>query len=414
MWNRTVGRVSTLLKLRYRRFNQFSNHTDCFAHVSRFLHSFAMDGRRNLRWIIVLLLLCPSLIFVIVLITRLPPMLTFSYNVIMLMFYLLVLYKMTVVRVTFPITQRLIDYFNAHVFHRDDPVSYQLRRKTYFITWKVFFLITTFNLSTTVAFMAISKPTSSYIGYDESEVTWLHQVLMDLYSFFLLLYVGINTTSILMISFLMHWFQTELEILGKAFAKIFHDKPPIALRKSESRSRILLRKDEVKWTGIERRLIYCISRHGEVLELVDQMRTIVEPIFLGLGFYIVTTISTLIFVMIKDRSSVNVLGYIHVVVTIIEFYYYAHLVEDLDEKNHIIANALYQQKWHCQMKYQAEITKHYRSVKTMMLIVMMHSQLPFRFTCGGLYNMSLPVFTTMIETLYFAVTFMLRTIKIQR
>lgn len=161
------------------------------------------------------------------------------------------------------------------------------------------------------------------------------------------------------------------------------------------------------------------------------LRKIVEPIFLGLGFYIVTMISTLIFVMIKDNRF-NFLGIVHVFVIIIEFYYYAHLVDDLDDKvplpeskyalffhenqlqNHLIADAIYEQDWSGQMKHSRRFAKHYKSVKSMILIVIMHSQRPFRFTCGGLYKMTVPVFTTMIETLYFAVTFMLRTIKIQR
>lgn len=170
------------------------------------------------------------------------------------------------------------------------------------------------------------------------------------------------------------------------------------------------------------------------------LRKIVEPIFLGLGFYIVTMISTLIFVMIKDNRF-NFMGFVHVLVIIIEFYYYAHLVDDLDDKvprccltdrikvchflisflfhetqpqNHLIADAIYDQDWFGQMKHSRRFAKHYKSVKSMILIVIMHSQRPFRFTCGGLYKMTVPVFTTMIETLYFAVTFMLRTIKIQR
>ncbi|KXJ78605.1 hypothetical protein RP20_CCG004018 [Aedes albopictus] len=372
-----------------------------------------MDGHRNLRWIIVLVLLFTPLILIIIRMTRETTVLMLGYCIISFMAYVLVAFKMTVVRLTFPKAQILIDYFNAHVFHRDDPVSYRLRRKTYFITWKIFFSVGAFNVCYVVAFMALTNPTSSYVGIGESEVSWYHMALIQAAAVFSLLHHGIYATSILVVSFLMHWFQTELEILAKAFAKIFHDKPPIALRKSEKRRTVYVNKEEILWTGIERRLIYCISRHGEVMELVGVLRQIVEPIFLGLGFYIVTTISTLIFVMIKDHAF-NYLGLIHVVVTIIEFYYYAHLVDDLDEKNNLIAIALYQQDWHGQMKYKLTLEKHYRSVKTMMMIVIMHSQKPFRFTCGGLYKMSVPVFTTMIETLYFAVTFMIRTIKIQR
>ncbi|EAT42805.1 AAEL005680-PA [Aedes aegypti] len=372
-----------------------------------------MDGRRNLRWILVLILLCPPVIFVIVQMSGETTLIMLGYCIISLMSYLLVAFKMTVIRVTFDKSQTLIDYFNAHVFHRDDPVSYRLRRRTYFITWKIFFSVAGFNVFYVVAFMALTSPTSSYVGFGASEVSWYHMMLVQANALLSLLHHGVYATSILVVSFLMHWFQTELEILAKAFAKIFHDKPPIALRRSERRPQVFVKKEEILWTGIERRLVYCISRHGEVMELVGLLRNIVEPIFLGLGFYIVTTISTLIFVMLKDRVF-NYLGLIHVVVTIIEFYYYAHLVDDLDEKNHLIANALYQQDWPGQMKYRSPIEKHYRSVKTMMLIVIMHSQRPFRFTCGGLYKMSVPVFTTMIETLYFAVTFMMRTIKIQR
>lgn len=65
--------------------------------------------------------------------------------------------------------------------------------------------------------------------------------------------------------------------------------------------------------------------------MMKHLRKIVEPIFLGLGFYIVTMISTLIFVMLKDNEF-NFLGCVHVSAIIIEFYYYAHLVDDLDGK----------------------------------------------------------------------------------
>ncbi|XP_065080114.1 uncharacterized protein LOC135702966 [Ochlerotatus camptorhynchus] len=372
-----------------------------------------MDDQRGLRWIIVLLLLSPPVLFTVIQMSRENTLLKFGYYTITLMYYLLMLFKMTVMRVTFDKTESLINYFNAHVFHRDDPVSYRLRRKTYFVTWKIFFSLAAFNVFNMFAFMALTKPTSSYIGFGNTEISWYHVVLVQMNGVFALLHQCVYATSILVVSFLMHWFQTELEILAKGFGKIFHEKPPLALWKSDNRPRVWLQREEIKWTGIERRLVYCISRHGEIIEMMRILRKIVEPIFLGLGFYIVTMISTLIFVMIKDNRF-NFMGFVHVLVIIIEFYYYAHLVDDLDDKNHLIADAIYDQDWFGQMKHSRRFAKHYKSVKSMILIVIMHSQRPFRFTCGGLYKMTVPVFTTMIETLYFAVTFMLRTIKIQR
>ncbi|XP_055593943.1 uncharacterized protein LOC129745120 [Uranotaenia lowii] len=373
----------------------------------------ALEGHRDLYWMIMLFLLSPPLIFFSFQISRSNSLLEGSYFGITMMFHFITIFKMTIIRMTFGETQNLMNYFNAHVFHRDDPVCYQLRRKEYFITWKIFFAIGSYVTLNGLAHIFISRPISPYIGIHSAEVRWFHYLVVQMVSISALLHQSIYMTSILIVSFLMHWFQVELKIVATAFGMIFHDKPPRPLKKGQNSERIRLQREEIHWTGIERRLIYCISRHGEIVELIKQLRKIAQPIFFALGFYIVTTISTLIFVIIKDRHF-NILGVVHVVATIAEFYYYAHLIDDLDERNHMIANALYAQNWAQHLRYsEGQFAKHYKSCKTMILIAIMHSQRPFRFTCGGLYKMTLSVFTVLIETLYFAITFMFKTIKIK-
>lgn len=65
--------------------------------------------------------------------------------------------------------------------------------------------------------------------------------------------------------------------------------------------------------------------------MIKLLRRIAEPIFFALGFYIVTSVSVLIFILTIEKFS-NFLAVIHALGVIGEFYYYAHLVDDLDDK----------------------------------------------------------------------------------
>ncbi|XP_055638348.1 uncharacterized protein LOC129776627 [Toxorhynchites rutilus septentrionalis] len=397
----------------YKRFKSFSNHTDCFAHIKCLCSYLAMDGRRNLRWLGVLSTYIPPLTFSIYQTTRGENIVGIGYHFIMIMHSLIALFKMTTLRLNSEKIQTLINYFNAHVFHRDDPQCYHLRRKTYFITWKICFALAAHFILNVAAAFATTGPKSPYIGLCEKQIVWYQEIMLLVIISCIMVHMCIYSTAILIVSFLMHWFQTELEIVATAFSRIIHVKPQGAQGNGVHYLRILFQREEVRWTGIERRMIYCISRHGEIIDLIKLLREIVEPIFFALGFYIVTSISTMIFLMYSD-GLYNVLAVGHILAVIFEFYYYAHLVDDLDDKNHLIATVIYKQDWSTQMRYSSRFAKQYKSVKSMILIVIMHSQRPFRFTCGGLYKMTVPVFTALVETIYVAVTFMLRTIKIQR
>ncbi|KAL1375956.1 hypothetical protein pipiens_017167 [Culex pipiens pipiens] len=391
----------------------FSTETDCFAHLRCLCCFFAMDGQRSLRWILVLAILTVPMAFFAYQIAVGDALISISYYVISLVFNVITLLKMTLIRLSFDKTRALMDYFNEHVFHRDDPWCHRLRRRTYFTTWKIFAAMLTYVLLTALFYLSTTRPSSHYIGLDRTEVTWIHVLLVQIVAGCTLLHLVIYSVGILLISFLMHWFQTELEIMANAFEKVFHGECPRKVLGKNVLRRARLQREEVRWTGIERRLVYCISRHGEFVELNQLLRGIAQPIFFSLGFYIVTTISTLIFVTIID-GIFNLLAIVHVAAVIAEFYYYAHLVDELEDKRHMIARAIYEQNWPEQMIYSDRVAKHYKSVRTMIVTVIMFAQRPFRISCGGMYKMTVPVFTTMIETIYFAVTFLIRTVKVQR
>lgn len=225
-----------------------------------------MDGTRSVRWLAMLCTYVPPLVFSIYQSTRGENIVGIGYHFIMIMYVLITLFKMTAIRLSFGKTQTLINYFNAHVFHRDDPHCYLLRRKNYFITWKIFFAMTMHFVLNAVSAVVTTRSESPYIGFCKNQVLWYHEITILVIVLCLMVHMCIYSTAILIVSFLMHWFQTELEIVASAFSRIFHDKPLRAQGKGVHNLRVLFQREEVRWTGIERRMIYCISRHGEIVE----------------------------------------------------------------------------------------------------------------------------------------------------
>ncbi|XP_058817736.1 uncharacterized protein LOC131681049 [Topomyia yanbarensis] len=161
------------------------------------------------------------------------------------------------------------------------------------------------------------------------------------------------------------------------------------------------------WMCLERELRTIVAHHRELLNNIYRIRNLASWSFLAEVFasVLIASIGVFMFILLREESLMLV-GISCLVM--LESYYNSLLVEDLEDTHSATKDALYRLEWPTLLQYDRMYDREYKCIRRTLLIVMMRFQERLHFHCGGLFEMSMKIFSATVKTCYTILTFLMR------
>ncbi|KXJ81544.1 hypothetical protein RP20_CCG018937 [Aedes albopictus] len=89
----------------------------------------------------------------------------------------------------------------------------------------------------------------------------------------------------------------------------------------------------------------------------------------------------------------------------LECYSFCYVVSRFNEEHNGIVNKLSQFHWGVDLRYSKRFAREYKKVRSMVLMIIMQSQKSLNFSCGGLFELTMGSFTSIINKTYTLTTY---------
>ncbi|XP_065092337.1 uncharacterized protein LOC135713150 [Ochlerotatus camptorhynchus] len=99
-------------------------------------------------------------------------------------------------------------------------------------------------------------------------------------------------------------------------------------------------------------------------------------------------------------DSFNALSVDYLVRYMLECYVFCRLVSDFNETHYQIAHKLSKFQWGVKLRYSQQFAQQYKQVRSTVLIVMLQSQRSLKFSCGGLFELTMARYTSIVNKSY--------------
>ncbi|KAL9708010.1 hypothetical protein quinque_011528 [Culex quinquefasciatus] len=288
----------------------------------------------------------------------------------------IILVRSLLIHVNFPHFNQARKYLNERSFREEDPDVARIRQQSYELSVKV----------TIIFSINVLSHVKQFSLFEQKLYSNVYSGLFTVYSFigasnFLTMYLGLVGL------------RAELRIAVDSFGKVM-DRVNNRLENDPGEQNF--------WKFLQDELNSCIEHHSTVLNQLKVFKNL-TCMSLLVSYYMTMAHTAIGVIHVLSKPSLDFLSVLAIDFTLrylLEFYVFCHMVTSLNEEHSKIGLLLSHQPWISQLRIESKYRSQYRQIRATILIVMTQSQRSLNISCGGIFELTMDKFTTLIKTSY--------------
>ncbi|KXJ78652.1 hypothetical protein RP20_CCG003920 [Aedes albopictus] len=293
-------------------------------------------------------------------------------------------------------------------FRADDPAAFAIRQRTYAntINITIAMILNCFVQTVIVLFTDLANSESLQLPFYLTGVSSLENNLLEkIHSGMFSVYVYFASTNFLAVFLPLSTLKAEMEVVGDAFDKIM-DHVDVRMAALELNEIDEIREEQF-WKILQEELTQCFIAHTAVLDKVKDLKKLTDPTFLMLYYMTMLFIAVGVMAVLfsPQFDSFNTLSLEYSFRYTLECYSFCYVVSRFNEEHNGIVNKLSHFHWGVDLRYSKRFAREYKKVRSMVLMIIMQSQKSLNFSCGGLFELTMGSFTSIINKTYTLTTY---------
>lgn len=308
----------------------------------------------------------------------------------------IILVRSLLIHVNFPHFNQARKYLNERSFREEDPDVARIRQQSYELSVKVTIIFSINVLSQFVILIGsgITEMDPFLLPFSVKQFSLFEQKLYsNVYSGLFTVYSFIGASNFLTMYLGLVGLRAELRIAVDSFGKVM-DRVNNRLENDPGEQNF--------WKFLQDELNSCIEHHSTVLNQLKVFKNLTSMSLL-VSYYMTMAHTAIGVIHVLSKPSLDFLSVLAIDFTLrylLEFYVFCHMVTSLNEEHSKIGLLLSHQPWISQLRIESKYRSQYRQIRATILIVMTQSQRSLNISCGGIFELTMDKFTTLIKTSY--------------
>ncbi|EDS44719.1 Odorant receptor 7a [Culex quinquefasciatus] len=308
----------------------------------------------------------------------------------------IILVRSLLIHVNFRHFNQARKYLNERSFREEDVDVARIRQQSYELSVKVTIIFSINVLSQFVILIGsgITEMDPFLLPFSVKQFSLFEQKLYsNVYSGLFTVYSFIGASNFLTMYLGLVGLRAELRIAVDSFGKVM-DRVNNRLENDPGEQNF--------WKFLQDELNSCIEHHSTVLNQLKVFKNLTSMSLL-VSYYMTMAHTAIGVIHVLSKPSLDFLSVLAIDFTLrylLEFYVFCHMVTSLNEEHSKIGLLLSHQPWISQLRIESKYRSQYRQIRATILNVMIQSQRSLNISCGGIFELSMDKFTTLIKTSY--------------
>ncbi|KXJ78651.1 hypothetical protein RP20_CCG003919 [Aedes albopictus] len=292
---------------------------------------------------------------------------------------------------------------NRREFQANDPTAMAIRQSAFnnaiFVT--LFMAMNSLTQTFMVLFTDLGKTESLLLPFDLVGLSSSENfILQRIYSGMFSIYVFLASTNFLAVYLPLTALKAEMRIVVYSYSKITNQ---VEDRMSGLGHDAVDDSNEAHfWEILQDELTQCVRAHAAVLDKVGEFKKLSDPTFLLLYYMtmLYAAIGVIAVLFTPKLNTFNTISLEYSMRYMLECFVFCHVVSNFNEQHNNIVNKLSQFHWGVDLRYSKRFSREYKQIRSMVLMIIMQSQKSLNFSCGGLFELTMGSFTTIVNKTY--------------